>query len=288
VTIFITAIGGFLGSELAAGFAARRHQVKGCVRSSGAIAGASLVRMALDEPFDPDVFAGCDVVIHAAHDFARGAHDANVRGTIAWADAAARAGATRQLFISSPSAQRDAPSEYGRAKYTLERWFLEAGHLVVRPGLVVGRGGLFARQRAALLRTPLVPLVGGGNQPTFVIAVDHFIDAVARIVEIGTPREASLFYDDGPPMRAFVAAVKQAAGQRAIIVPIPAAIAIGLTRLARALRLPIPVTPEQIRTLLHTPSGSPRSDLPRVLPHRAAEFSLAYALAAIEQRSVVS
>jgi nucleoside-diphosphate-sugar epimerase len=288
VTIFITAIGGFLGSELAAGFAARGHQVKGSVRSSGAIAGASLVRMTLDEPFDPDVFAGCDVVIHAAHDFARGAHDANVRGTIAWAEAAARAGATRQLFISSPSAQRDAPSEYGRAKYTLERWFLDAGHLVVRPGLVVGRGGLFARQRAALLRTPFVPLVGGGNQPTFVIAVDHFVDAVARIIEIGTPHEASLFYDDRPPMRAFVAAVKQAAGQRAIIVSIPAAIALGLTRLARALRLPIPVTPEQIRTLLHTPSGSPRSDLPRVLPHRAAEFSLAYALAAIKRRSVVS
>jgi len=288
VTIFITAIGGFLGSQLAAGLAARGHQVKGSVRSSRAIAGASLVRLALDEPFDPDVFAGCDVVVHAAHDFARGAHDANVRGTIAWAEAATRAGATRQLFISSPSAQPDAPSEYGHVKYTLERWFLGAGHLVVRPGLVVGLGGLFARQRAALLRTPLVPLIGGGDQPTFVIAVDHFVDAVARIVEDGTPRKASLFYDDRPPMRTFVAAVKHAVGQRAIIVPIPAAVAIGLTRLARALRLPVPVTPEQIRTLLHTPSESPRSDLPRVLPGRAAEFSLAYALAAIEQRSVVS
>src|SRR6185295_13991836 len=195
-------------------------------------------------------------------------------------------GVARQLFISSPSAQPHAPSEYGRVKYTLERWFLDAGHLVVRPGLVIGRGGLFARQRAALLRTPLVPLIGGGHQPTFVIACDHFVSAVARIVEDGAPREASLFYDDRPPMRRFVTAVKRAAGQRAIVVPIPAALAIASTRLAQRLHLPIPVTPEQIRTLLQTPLESRRSDLPHLLPERAAEFSLRYALAAIEQRSV--
>jgi len=71
-------------------------------------------------------------------------------------------------------------------------------------------------------------------------------------------------------------------------VPVPAALAIASTRLAQALRLPIPVTPEQIRTLLHTPFESPPSDLPRLLPERAAEFSLGYALVAIEQLSVVS
>ena len=289
MTIFITAIGGFLGSQVAARFAARGHHVKGSIRGNApAIDGRRTIRLALDEPFDPNVFSGCDVVVHAAHDFTPGARDANVHGTIAWAEAAARAGVTRQLFISSPSAQPESPSEYGRAKYRLERWFLDAGHLIVRPGLVVGQGGLFARQRAALLRSPLVPLIGGGHQPTFVIALDHFVDAAARIVESGTPHEASLFYDDRPPMRSFVTAVKHAAGQRAMIVPIPASAAIALTRLARALRLPIPVTPEQIRTLSHTPFDSLRSDLPRVLPERVAEFSLAYALAAIDDRSVVS
>lgn len=285
MTIFITAIGGFLGSALAARFVARGHQVKGSIRRR---ASADAVRLVLGELFDPNVFSGCDVVIHAAHDFAPGAYETNVRGTIAWAEAAARGGATRQLFISSPSAQPGSPSEYGRVKYTLERWFLDVGHLVVRPGLVVGPGGLFGRQRAALLRTPLVPLIGGGHQPTLVIALDHFVDAVTRIVESGSPPEASLYYDDRPPMRAFVKAVKRAAGQRAIIVSIPARAAIALTRLARALRLPIPVAPEQIRTLLHTPFEPPRSDLPRVLPERVAEFSLAYALAAIDDRSVGS
>jgi nucleoside-diphosphate-sugar epimerase len=259
VTIFITAIGGFLGSQLAARFAARGHHVKGSIRGNApTIDGRRIIRLALGQPFEANVFSGCDVVVHAAHDFTSGAYDANVHGTI------------------------------GRAKYALERWFLDAGHLIVRPGLVVGPGGLFARQRAALLRAPLVPLVGGGHQPTFVIALDHFVDAVARIVENGTPREASLFYDDRPPMRSFVKAIKHAAGRRAMIVPIPAPAAIASTRLARALRLPIPVTPEQIRTLLHTPFDSLRSDLPRVLPDRVAEFSLAYALAAIDDRSVVS
>jgi NADH dehydrogenase len=287
VTIFITAIGGFLGSSLAAGLARRGHHVKGSIRSQGTNA-SSVVRLVLDEPFDASVFAGCDAVIHAAHDFTRGAYDTNVRGTIAWAEAAARVGVSRQLFIGSPSAQPNAQSEYGRAKHALDRWFLDHDHLVVRPGLVVGPGGLFARQRAALLRTPVVPLIGGGDQPTLVIAVDHFVEAVARIIETGAPREASLYYDECPPMRTFVTAVKQAAGLRAIVVTIPSGIAIGLTALARALRLPVPVTPDQIRTLLNSPSNPPRGDLGRVLADRTAEFSLAHALAAFERRSVVS
>jgi nucleoside-diphosphate-sugar epimerase len=287
VTIFITAISGFLGSRLAASLSRRGHRVTGSIHRSPA-AGPTVVRLALDEPFDAGVFRGCDALIHGAHDFTRGAYDRNVRGTVAWAEAAARAGVTRQVFISSPSAHEHAPSEYGQVKYTLEQWFIDRGHLVVRPGLVIGSGGLYARQRAALLRTPIVPLIGGGVQPTFVIGIDHFVDAVARVVETGTPRQAWLFYDECPPMRTFVTAVKQAAGQRATIIPIDAGIAIGLTRLGRALRLPIPVTPDQIRTLLSQPLTPPRGDLLRVLPDRTAEFSLAHALAATDERSVVS
>jgi nucleoside-diphosphate-sugar epimerase len=281
VTIFITAIGGFLGSRLAAGLTARAHVVKGSVRSRPPHGDPHISRLVLGESFDATIFAACDALIHSAHDFTRGAAPINVRGTIAWAAAAGRAGVRRQVFISTPSAQPDAPSEYGRTKYELERWFLEAGHLIVRPGLVVGHGGLFARQRAALLRSPLVPLVGGGNQPTFVIAVDHFVDAMARLIERGSPREASLYYDDRPPMRAFVTAIKHAAGQHASTVTIPPFVAMGLAHIARALKLPVPVTPDQIRTLLA--STSPRlSDLSELLPDRASEFSLAYALAALK------
>jgi len=287
VTIFITAIGGFLGSALGGGLAHRGHRVRGSIHRSQNAAGGATVRLALDEPFDAAVFAGCDAIVHAAHDFTPGAYDVNVRGTKAWAAAAAQAGVARQLFISSPSAQERTSSEYGRVKYTLERWFLENGHLIVRPGLVIGPGGLFARQRAALLRTPIVPLIGKGDQPTFVIGVGHFVEAVSRILETGTPRETTLFYEDCPPMRTFVTAVKEAAGQRAIVVTIPPAAAIGLTRLARALHLPVPVTPDQIRTLQARPAATD-SDLRSVLPDRTAEFSLAHALAAAEQRSVVS
>lgn len=280
MTIFITAIGGFLGSHLAAALSARGHQVKGSTRSSRAVGRWTTTRLALDQPFDLQVFSGCDAVVHCAHDFTPGSYTVNVRGTIAWAEAAERAGPTRQLFLSSPSAQVDAPAPYGRVKYTLERWFLERGQMVVRPGLVVGSGGLFARQRAALLRTPLVPLIGQGDQPTYVIALDHFVDAVVRMLETGAPLEASLFYDERPSMRALVTIIKRHAGQRAIIVPIPAGAAIALAHAAHRLRLPIPVTADQIRTALRPPADRWESSLPALLPGRAHEFSLARALAA--------
>src|ERR1700723_1472322 len=96
--IFITGIGGFLGSALAEHLAARGHEVRGSRRSE----------MQLGGPFEASVFAGMEVVIHCAHDFTPGARRKNVDGTRAWFDAAAAQGARLQVLLSSYSARPDA------------------------------------------------------------------------------------------------------------------------------------------------------------------------------------
>ena len=156
MNLFITGIHGFLGSAMAEHFRRRGHTVTGSARNSS----EGVVALRIGEPFDPAVFRGSDVVIHAAHDFTAGAKEKNIRGTRAWFEAAAGA---RQVFFSSYSARPDAASEYGATKYAIEKMFLDAGQAVVRPGLVIGDGGLFAKQRAALRKTPIVPLIAGGS-----------------------------------------------------------------------------------------------------------------------------
>ena len=286
MNIFITGIHGFLGGRMAAHLAERGHVVSGSARRPVEPPGARrIATMALGEPFDEAVFEGGEVLIHAAHDFSkgareRGARERNLEGTRAWFEAAARRGVRQQIFLSSYSSRADSASEYGRTKYALEPLFLESGQTVLRPGLVIGPGGLFARQRGTLLRTPVAPIIGGGGAPTAVIGLGHFLEAVAAVVE---PRRAgafNLFYESRPTMRQFVRAVKASAGQRTLCLPIPTGLALTLARAARALGLPVPVDPDQIRALAASRSAPWRSDLAALLPGRGLEFTLEHALAA--------
>ncbi len=269
MTIFITGINGFLGRALAGYFRGRGHVVRGSARN----ASAGVVALRLGEAFDPGVFQGSDAVIHAAHDFTTGAKERNIRGTRAWFEAAAGA---RQVFLSSHSARPDAASEYGETKYLIERTFLESGQAVVRPGLVIGAGGLFAKQRAALRKAPAVPMVGGGTAPVAVIGIGHLEEALAVVVEQGLAGGFNLFYERQPSAREFVRAVK---GGRGWILPVPTGLALGAARVVQALHLPLPVNPGQIRALAANASSPWRSDLARLLPGRDSEFYLEHALA---------
>lgn len=247
--VFITAIGGFLGSSLAAHLRARGH----------AVAGSTRREMELGRPFDSTVFETQDAVIHCAHDFTPGAFDRNVGGTTAWMKTAATLGVRQQIFLSSYSARADASPEYGRAKHELETRFLKDGYAVLRPGLVAGHGGLFARQRAALLRTPAVPMLGGGAQPVAAIALEDFLAAATVALEENRTGAFNLFYEPMPTYREFVSRVR--AGRRTLFLPIPAGIALALTRAAETLHVPLPVKSGQIRALEANAASLRTSDL---------------------------
>ncbi len=247
--VFITGIGGFLGRSLAGHLKARGHVVEGSTRRE----------MELGHPFDSTVFEGQDALIHCAHDFTPGAHDSNIVGTTAWMETAASLGVRQQIFLSSYSARADAASEYGRTKHELENRFLKRDYAVLRPGLVIGPGGLFQRQRTALLRTPLVPMLGGGAQPVAAIALEDFLAAATVILEENRTGAYNLFYEPMPTYREFASRVR--AGKPTLFLPIPAGIALALTRSAEALHLPIPVKSGQIRALAANESSPWHSSL---------------------------
>ena len=280
--IFITGIRGFLGSAIAAHMDARGHAVCGSARRA-ADPPPTLRRMELAEPFDAAVFDGADVVVHCAHDFAVGAAAKNTGGTRAWYDAAAARGVQQQIFLSSHSAGASAETEYGRIKSALEPLFLRAGQCVVRPGLVIGDGGLFQKQRAALRRTPLVPMIGGGRQPTAVVGLPVFLAALAVIVERDLRGPFNLFYEPQPTYRDFVTAVKRVAGQRARFLPVPYHAALAFTAALQKLRVPFPVKPGQIAALAANTSSVERSDLYRLLSAAPGSFALEDALRAASE-----
>lgn len=256
--IFITAIGGFLGGALAGYLRGRGHEVAGSTRRV----------MELGRPFDSTIFERQDVVIHCAHDFTPGAHDANVTGTKAWMETAAALGVRQQTFLSSHAARADAAAEYGRTKHEIERLFLDRGYTVLRPGLVTGAGGLYARQRAVLQRTRVVPTLGSGRQPVAAISLADFLAAATLVLEEERTGAFNLFYEPMPTYRQFVTGVRE--GQPTLFLPIPIGLALALAHLADWLHLPIPVKPGQIRALAANESSLWHSDLASLLEPSSA------------------
>ena len=251
--IYITAINGFLGAALAEFLRVRGHDVSGSTRRV----------MELGRPFDSTVFEGRDCVVHCAHDFTPGARDRNIQGTKAWMTTAAEVGVRRQIFVSSYAARPDATSEYGLVKHEIESLFVKRGHAVLRPGLVTGPGGLYQRQKAALLRSAIIPMIGGGAQPVATISLADFLQAAAVVIENNRTGPYNLFYEPMPTYREFVKEVRES--RSTIFLPVPLPLALGLAHIVAALRLPIPVQPGQIRALASNATSPWKSDLEEIL-----------------------
>ncbi len=184
--VFITGIGGFIGSALARRLESRGHVVVGSSKRPGAS-----VRHALGDAVDPKWLADADALVHAAWDLDPGASDRNRSGSVRWREAAA---ATRAhaLFVSSYSAYPDFPSSYGRDKAEVEASFTGARAAIVRPALVAGNGGLFRElvQRVNGSRLSLLP--DGGRPDVELVDVDDVCAAIELLLLRRAPGEHDL------------------------------------------------------------------------------------------------
>jgi nucleoside-diphosphate-sugar epimerase len=276
--VFISGVNGYLGRSIAAYLLSEGYQVAGSSRRTVTVPRVEIFHAALGERIESAMFKDCDAVIHAAHDFEPGSMERNIEGTLAMRDAAAKANVGRQIFLTSYSARPDAESEYGRTKFRIEQFFSDAASVSLRLGLVIGNGGLFARQRAALLRTPVVPLLGAGDFPVAVVAISHVVEATEAILRKGANGTRNLFYDARPTMKEFVQEIKKSAGQRARVFPVGVRFATTAVKIAKSVGMPIAVDPGQIRALLLNEGSHWQSDLPALLGEREGEFQLRYAL----------
>ncbi|HEX9442632.1 MAG TPA: hypothetical protein VGA73_00860, partial [Candidatus Binatia bacterium] len=211
-------------------------------------------------PVPPDLCAGVDAVVHSAYDLRRAAMEQNVGGTERLAEAAAAAGVGRQVFIGSYSAHAGAAGAYGRSKFILQEYFLARGHAVVRPGLVIGPGGMFERM-AKTLRLPIAPVADGGRDRVPVVALADFSTALAEIVERRRAGLYNLFNPEPVTLKDILAAVRAATASRTALLPAPAALLAALTRVMEKLGVAPPLDPESFAALKANQKVGDRSDL---------------------------
>jgi nucleoside-diphosphate-sugar epimerase len=136
----------------------------------------------LGEDVSSTLFAGVDVLIHAAHDFSVKGHDArriNVDGSARLFEAAHAGGVKRLVFVSSVSAHASCVSEYGRNKLEAESVVHRLGGISVRGGLVWGgtSKGIFG-SLGRISRLPIVPVFDGGHQALVLTHEDDLAEAL--------------------------------------------------------------------------------------------------------------
>jgi len=267
--LFLTGANGFLGSHLVRHWCSAGHNVSGTYYPSYpgganlAATGARMVPFSLADDFPPEELLDQDVVLHLAYD--RGASvEVNAAGTWRVFEAARGRGVPRQIFFSSYSARPNAASEYGRLKYELEERFLKAGECVVRPGLVIGYGGLFGRNMETILRSPVMPLLDGGRLLLPLIGIGDLVAGMSALLG-GRVGAFNLFHPELVTMRRLIEAVNRAAGHRTIYLTIPHTVAAGALKVARVLPVRVPVDGDNLRALKQNQAAIHVSDLPELL-----------------------
>jgi nucleoside-diphosphate-sugar epimerase len=249
--IVISGANGFIGSSLVAFFANHGDVVALARTKPDALPERAVWHTyTLEEGADPSALAGADCVIHCALAVPRrGAPDSdalNARGS-AWLRAAAHeAGCRRFVFLSSLSAHPGAKSHYGRSKLAIEGALNPNEDLILRPGLVIGRGGLFARIVDAIATRRVLPLIDGGRQPVQTVAIGD----LCRVVDALLASDAAGAYNVAAPetiaSRELFDLIAERLGHKPAYLSVPFGVAFAGATIVEAFGWNLPLTSENL------------------------------------------
>ena len=248
--ILLFGASGFIGEHLTQYAVSQGHDVLALCRS-GYVAGftGKCKRWTLGESLTLSSIGGNDCAIHLAYDF-NGAQGAQLtrEGTLAMVTQLREIGVRQQIFFSSYSAGGHATSLYGRTKFAIENDLAGMCDVViVRPGLVLGEGGIYGRIRKWARRLPVIPLPDGGYGQVPVINLGRLCQETLSIVESCAPsHEINLFERKSRSLRKLVLDAAAEVGHKPWIIFVPTALVIFGLRVAKIMRIPLPVNADNL------------------------------------------
>ena len=276
--ILLTGADGFLGRHLTRTFLAKGWRVDGLVRDPQrkpppAEAGVRYYHYGFPADIDSAAFAEpVDVLVHGAFNMKASPTKYGVnREAVEFLQ---RGKYGRFLFISSMSAHRAAESLYGREKLYIEGTLDASRDLAIRPGFIIGDGGVFSNLVRSIKSLPVIPLFYGGWQPIQTVYVDDLCSAIASGIERGTTGVVS--YGEQTPilLRDFYRAIAKGLGVSRLLLPMPGGLTCAGLRIAESLGVPLPMTSQNLLGLKHLIKVDVAQDIARlgaVRPRAMAE-----------------
>ena len=185
--IFIVGGAGFIGQHIAGRLCAEGHEVAVSSRKTLDLGRDDEIRMR-------ETLLGHKVVVNCAGVARENGVGTMARvhgaGTIRLIRAAAAAGVKCFVHISALGVSSEGETNYQRSKAVAEDFFnifdpqgARLDWRVLRPSVVIGRGGASFDLQLALAVLPLVPSVGQGQWRIQPVHIDDLTELVARLVE---------------------------------------------------------------------------------------------------------
>jgi nucleoside-diphosphate-sugar epimerase len=181
-TLAITGANGFIGNYLCRHFSALSYEVIALSRRNPEIEGVHWHPYNLEQNISLEILARVDVILHLAFALHSQkepqAYQNNIAGCKLLLENSRLAKVPKVVYFSSMSAHSEAISMYGKHKWEAEKLFDGADCLVIRPGLVLGEGGMLKKIGTMVKKSPIVPLIGGGNQPIQTLSLANLAAAL--------------------------------------------------------------------------------------------------------------
>ena len=266
VTIAITGANGFLGSALTSWFLSGGYNVIALVRSvpKQQQSNVKYVRFDLANGSCSENKIDADVLIHTAYipGTDANAFEHNVAGTRALMKLFSPS--VLKIFISSISADPDSKAIYGRQKAEIEKIFLQDNGTAIRPGLILGNGGVFGKMKTYLQTKRNIPVFNGGTQPVQTVYVNDLAKAIEQIIVQQLSGVFTFCEHDPVHYREFYSELCRQIGVQPRFISIPYWVAGCLIACAKVIGITLPINRDNLEGLRNMKAHPSIEDAKRI------------------------
>lgn len=268
--VFIIGINSFIGYYFAKYLKEQGIEIFGSSRSSEPkkelkSVVSSYFQLYLNDEFDSKIFSNIDVIIYCAHSHKNKNNiKLNIDGTKKWYYAARKEGVDKHLFLTSYSAKENSLSEYALIKYELETFFLKERQFVVRPGLVLGNGGLFLRMKKMIKNYPFLPLLDKGNYKVPIISIWALCEALGNIIKDPRPMIYNIFQKEMVTMKELLQEIRLQLHSKCFFIPINSILPLIFLKSLEFFKIPFSIKSSSIIALKENQELSAKSSLDEI------------------------
>ena len=237
----------FIGESLLKFLVKEKYEIVCMARRRGSInSKIEFYEWNLGESIPERINKSIDIAIHLIH-------DSTMEGSIfinkvikSFIDLQDK-GIPKQIYISSYSAGPHALSKYGITKYQIENEIFRFDDItIVRPGLVIGEGGVYKKISSLANLLPFIPLPDGGSGMVPIIEIESLCEYLVKIIRLKMPhQEENIFSNDLISLRQLILNSVDN-NKKPIIVPISSKALLSLLRIIDFFPVKIPINKENV------------------------------------------
>ena len=168
------------------------------------------------------------------------------------------------MYVSSMSAHADAESSYGQVKWAIESLLDSSTDVIVRPGFVIGDGGIFLRLSNQLKKLPMIPLFYSSRLPIQPVCVSDLSTAIYQILEKDLRGVFNIALPKSIEIKNFYRKILERTGQKKFFFVVPGWMAEIIFGMIDWMPFKIPFSKENLHGLKHLKHFETDSDLKKI------------------------